>query len=65
MKFLIDMNERQETALRQIAVKWGFILDRSQRQGEGNVAALLRAVADGKMAIYPVAPDWKNGNSND
>ena len=62
MKFLIDMNDEQEKVVRKIAFQWGFVLDRSQRRGEGKVAAMLRAVGDGKMVIIPASPNWKNGN---
>ncbi len=65
MKFLINMTGAEEKELRRIALEWGFVLDRSQRKGEGNVAQLVRAVAQGKMTISPASPNWKNGNQND
>ena len=62
MKFLIEVTEEQEKQLRQIAARWGYVLDRSQKKGQGNVAGLLRAIADGDIAVVNAIPELKSNN---
>lgn len=40
-------------SLRQIAVAHGYISDRGKQVGQGNVTALMRAIADGSLMIGP------------
>jgi hypothetical protein len=49
----ITLKENSMERLREIAHYHGYILDRSQRKGEGSIRQMLKAVADGDLVIYP------------